>query len=138
MEGTTMKEIIDFLNNNKFGNLATCDGNKPDTRPFEVVHISDNGLLFYASSDTEVCKQLRVNPNICFCATDEKYNYVKVKGEISFSDKQEDKDKVLENSNFAKKVYESCGKDKMEVFYLTHGECMLHHHMDDNIIKKSF
>jgi len=133
-----MKKIIDFLNKNKFGSLATCDGNKPDTRPFEVAYISNDGLLFYMSSDTELSKQLKANSNICFCATDEKYDYVKVVGKISFSNKQEDKDKVLANSHFAKKVYDSCGTDKMEVFYLSHGEFMLHHHMDDNIIKESF
>ncbi len=133
-----MEKTIDFLKKNKFGNLATCDGNKPDTRPFEVAYISNEGLLFYVSSDTEISKQLKTNPNICFCATNEKYDYLKVKGEISFSTKQEDKDKVLTNSHFAKEVYESSGKDKMEVFYLQHGECMLHHHMNDNIIKESF
>lgn len=133
-----MKETIDFLKKNQFGNLATCDGNKPDTRPFEVAHISNEGLLFYVSSDTELSKQLKSNPNICFCATNEKYDYVKVKGEIAFSTKQEDKEKVLANSQFAKKVYESCGEDKMEVFYLSHGQCMIHHHMEDNIIKESF
>ncbi|KXL52968.1 pyridoxamine 5'-phosphate oxidase [Anaerotignum neopropionicum] len=133
-----MKEIMEFLKKNKFGNLATCNGNKPDTRPFEVAHIANEGLLFYVSADTELSKQLKENPNICFCATDEKYNYVKITGEISFSNKQEDKDKVLENSHFAKKVFESCGTEKMEVFYLSHGQGMLHHHIDDNIIKESF
>ncbi|MEA5084943.1 MAG: pyridoxamine 5'-phosphate oxidase family protein [Lachnospiraceae bacterium] len=133
-----MEKIIEFLNNNKFGNLATCDGNKPDTRPFEVAYVSNHEFLFYVSSDTELSKQLRVNSNICFCATNENYDYVKVVGEISFSNKQEDKDKVLANSHFAKKVYESCGTDKMEVFSLQHGECMLHRHMDDNIIRESF
>ena len=133
-----MKEIMEFLNKNKFGNLATCDGNKPDTRPFEVAYISNDGFLFYVSSDTEVYRQLKENPNICFCATDEQYNYVKVVGSISFSDKQEDKDKVLENSQFAKKVYESSGTEKMKIFCLNHGECMLHHHMNDNVVKESF
>lgn len=133
-----MKETIDFLKKNKFGNLATCDGNNPDTRPFEVADISNEGLLFYVSTDTELSKQLKANSSICFCATNEKYDYVKVTGKISFSNKQEDKKKVLENSQFAKKVYESGGADKMEVFYLPHGECMLHHHMDDNITKESF
>lgn len=133
-----MKEIIDFLSKNKFGSLATCDGNKPDVRPFEVAYISNEGLLFYVSSDTELSKQLKTNPNICFCATDEKYDYAKVSGRISFSNKQEDKDKVLENSHFAKEVYKSCGTDKMEVFHLQQGECMLHRHMNDNIINETF
>ncbi|WP_352399249.1 pyridoxamine 5'-phosphate oxidase family protein [Anaerotignum sp.] len=133
-----MKEIIDFLNKNKFGNLATCDGSKPDARPFEVAYICEEGFFFYASSDTALSKQLKANPNICFCATDEKYNYVKVTGTIAFSNKQQDKEKVLENSHFAKKVFEAKGKDKMEVFYLQHGECMLHQHGDGSIIQKSF
>ncbi len=133
-----MNESIDFLKKNKFGNLATCDGNKPDTRPFEVAYISNEGLIFYVSSDTELSKQLKKNPNICFCATNENYDYLKVTGEISFSTKQEDKDKVLANSHFAKKVFASGGEDKMEVFSMLHGESMLHRHMNDNIIKESF
>ncbi|MDD3569967.1 MAG: pyridoxamine 5'-phosphate oxidase family protein [Lachnospiraceae bacterium] len=133
-----MKEIIDFLNKNKFGSLATCDGSKPDTRPFEVADISNQGLLFYVSSDSELCKQLKENPNISFCATDEKYDYAKVAGKISFSNKQEDKEKVLANSSFAKEVYKSGSTDKMEVFYLQHGEGMLHRHMDDKVICESF
>ena len=133
-----MKEIIDFLNKNKFGSLATCDGNKPDTRPFEVSYISNEGLLFYVSSDTDLYKQLKANANICFCATNENYDYVKISGEISFSSKQEYKEKILANSHFAKKVYDSCGTDKMEVFCLEHGKGILHHNMDDNIIKESF
>ncbi|WP_312046073.1 pyridoxamine 5'-phosphate oxidase family protein [Anaerotignum sp.] len=133
-----MKETIDFLNKNKFGNLATCDGNKPDTRPFEVAHISDQGLLFYVSSDTDLSKQLKANPQICFCATNDKYDYVKVTGEITFSNSQEDKDSVLKHSHFAKKVFDAIGLDKMEVFKLNHGECMLHHHMNDNVTKESF
>lgn len=132
-----MKKSFDFLKKNKFGNLATCDGNKPDTRPFEVAYVSDEGLLFYVSSDTELSKQLKTDPSICFCATNEKYDYLKIKGEISFSNKQEDKDKVLANSHFAKQVYES-GTDNMEVFSLSHGECMLHYHMNDNVVKESF
>lgn len=133
-----MKETIEFLKKNKFGNLATCDENKPDTRPFEVAYISNEGLLFYVSSDTELSKQLKTNPYICFCATDENYDYLKVKGKISFSPKQEDKDKVLANSQFAKRVYETSGTDDMEVFCLSHGESMLHYHMNDNVIKESF
>lgn len=133
-----MKEIIDFLNKNKFGSLATCDGNKPDTRPFEVADISNEGLLFYVSSDSDLSKQLKENSNISFCATDEKYDYAKVSGKITFSNKQEDKEKVLANSSFAKEVYNSGSTDKMEVFYLQHGEGMLHRHTDNKVICESF
>jgi len=133
-----MKKIIEFINQNKFGNLATCNNDKPDTRPFELAFHCDIGMFFYSSAEDELTNQLKQNSNICFCATDSNYNYVKIKGSVKFSEDIDDKSKILEKSNFAKKVYNNSNLEKMEVFYLPHGKCMLHMHNDDNVIIKEF
>ncbi|MBP1925283.1 putative pyridoxamine 5'-phosphate oxidase family protein [Sedimentibacter acidaminivorans] len=133
-----MNKIIEFINQNKFGNLATCSNEKPDTRPFELVFHDDKGMFFYSSAEEELTNQLKQNPNICFCATDSNYNYVKVKGSIEFSENKDDKIKILEKSKFAKNIFSDSNIDKMKVFSLPHGKCMLHMHNDDNVIIEEF
>lgn len=133
-----MNEIIEFLNNNKFGSLATNSYDKPDLRPFEMVFYSDQKMFFYTTADSDVANQLGENSNICFCATDQSYNYVKVSGSVIFSDKQEDKDKILENSQFAKEIFKNLDISKMKVFYLEHGECKKHLHSNNQTIVEKF
>jgi uncharacterized pyridoxamine 5'-phosphate oxidase family protein len=133
-----MKDFIEFLNNNKFGSLATNSYDKPDVRPFEMVYYSEQGMFFYTTVDSEVAKQLSENSNICFCATDQSYNYVKVSGSVIFSDKQEDKDKILKNSKFAQEIFHNLDISKMKVFYLEHGECKKHLHSSNETIKDNF
>jgi uncharacterized pyridoxamine 5'-phosphate oxidase family protein len=133
-----MKDIIEFLNQNKFGNLATCYNDKPDSRPFEFVFYCDKGMYFYSSTDTELMNQLKANPNICFCATDSSYNYAKVCGSVIFSEENDDKVQILEKSEFAKKIFNDSNLDKMKVFLLPHGKCMQHFHSDNKVITDEF
>lgn len=133
-----MKEIIEFLKENKFGNLATCSNEKPDLRPFELVFYCDRGMFFYVSADTDAASELKANPNICFCATDNNYNYVKVSGRVLFSDNIADKSKILEESKFAKKFFDESNLQKMLVFYLPHGKCKHHFYKDNKIITEEF
>ena len=133
-----MKNIIEFLNQNKFGNLATCTNNTPYTRPFELGFYCDRGMFFYTSCDEDLIKQLKTNPNICFCATDSNYNYVKINGSVVFSDDKSDKTKILEKSTFAKEVYNDSNMDKMQVFFLPHGNCMMHFHNNNKVTTHEF
>jgi uncharacterized pyridoxamine 5'-phosphate oxidase family protein len=133
-----MKKINEFLDQNKFGSLATCDNVKPDARPFELSFHSDKGMFFYSAADESITKELKVNPNICFCATDPNYNYVKVSGSVVFSDNKDDKTKILEKSEFAKAVYNESNIDNMNVFFLPHGKCMMHFHNDNKVITDEF
>ncbi|SMC81807.1 pyridoxamine 5'-phosphate oxidase family protein [Papillibacter cinnamivorans] len=133
-----MNEIIAFIERNKLGSLATCDGEKADIRPFELVFHSDRGLFFYTSDGEDVYRQLRENPNIAFCATDRNYNYTKITGSVSFSDSDADKAKILSNSQFAKEVFAGSGTEDMKVFFLPHASCMLHYHADGKAVPWQF
>lgn len=123
-----MKEIFEFLSSNQFGNLATCTENQPDSRPIECVFTSEKGLFFYTTKGKDLAEQLNQNKNVCFTATDSAYNYVKIKGMISVSNEKEDQLSILENSNFAKQVFNNDNLSSMLVFYLPHGTAMLHYH----------
>lgn len=127
-EETDMKDIIAFLNQNKFGSLATIASNKPDVRPFEFVCYDDDGMFFYTDRESDVFSQLNENPTICFCATDSDYNYVKVSGSVSFCNDRKEKEKVLTFSAFAKDNFDPTTLAGMEVFHLSHGCCKQHFH----------
>lgn len=133
-----MKEIIDFLNQNKIGSLATCNNGIPDVRPFELAFYCDRGMFFYTSAGKDVHQQLNANPNISFCATDQNYNYVKISGPVSFSNKNEDKTNIIANSQFAKNVFANSNTDNMIVFFLPHASCMIHYFPDNREIQYQF
>lgn len=133
-----MKEILDFLSQNKYGSLATCDNGKADVRPFEVVFHCDRGVFFYTSAEKDVFKQLNANPNISFCATDQNYNYAKVSGSVSFSNDNEDKTKIIANSQFAQKMFANSNADNMKVFFLPHASCVIHYHADNREVQYQF
>lgn len=133
-----MNEIIDFIEQNKYGSLATCNGGKSDIRPFELAFYCDRGMFFYTSSDKDVYEQLNVNPHISFCATDQKFNYVKISGSVTFSNSEDDKVKIVTNSQFAQKVFSNSNLNNMRVFFLPHASCILHYHADNRAVEWQF
>lgn len=133
-----MNEIIGFIDQNKYGSLATCNGGKSDVRPFELVFQCDKGMFFYTSSDEDVYEQLDSNPYISFCDTDQNYNYVKISGTVTFSNNEGDKAKIVENSQFAKKVFSNSNLDSMRVFLMPHASCILHYYADNRAVEWQF
>lgn len=133
-----MNEIITFLEQNKFGSLATCNAGKPDVRPFELVFHSDRGMFFYTSGGENLYEQLNANPNISFCATDQNYNYAKISGTVSFSSDENDKTKIISNSQFAQKAFANSTIDNMKVFFLPSASCILHYQADNRDIEWQF
>lgn len=133
-----MNEIIGFLEQNKYGSLATCNDGKSDVRPFELVFHCDKGMFFYTSSDKDVYEQLNANPYISFCATDHNNNYVKISGIVNFSNSEDDKAKIVANSQFAQKVFHNSNLDSMRVFFLQHASCMLHYYADSRVVEWQF
>ncbi len=133
-----MNEIIAFVEQNKYGSLATCNGGKADVRPFELVFYCDRGMFFYTSVGENLYEQLNVNPYISFCATGQNYNYAKVSGTVSFSNDEDDKIKIISNSQFAQKAYTNSNVDSMKVFFLPHASCMLHYQADNRVIEWQF
>lgn len=133
-----MNEIIAFIEQNKYGSLATCNDGKADIRPFELVYYCDKGMFFYASEREDLYKQLKENPSISFCCTDSNYNYTKISGSVLFSLDENDKAKVIEKSQFAKEIYSSSNANEMKVFFLPHASCILHYHNDNKVIEWQF
>ena len=133
-----LNEIVGFIEQNKYGSLATCNGGKPDVRPFELVSHCDRGMFFYTSADEDVYEQLCANPNISFCATDQNKNYVKISGTVTFSNNEDDKAKIVADSQLAKEIFPNSDLDRMRVFYLPHASCLLHYYANHKAVEWQF
>ncbi|WP_051280472.1 pyridoxamine 5'-phosphate oxidase family protein [Anaerovorax odorimutans] len=122
-----MEEIVKFLENNKYGSLATSVDDQPYVRPFEYGFKSEDGIFFYTSKDKGVYSQLKSNPKASFCVTGkDDSTYVELTGNIKFTNDEKYKNMMLEKSNNARKIYGSSDNENFEVFYMSHGRASMH------------
>jgi len=95
-------------------------------------------MFFYTSVGENLYEQLKVNPYISFCATDQNYNYAKISGTVSFSSDENDKTKIITDSQFAQKAFDNSTIDNMKVFFLPSASCILHYQADNRVIEWQF
>ncbi|NKF05658.1 pyridoxamine 5'-phosphate oxidase family protein [Clostridium gasigenes] len=119
-----MEKIIQFLNENNIGILATSTDNRPYIR-LQHIHLIKDGKFYFTTANVKrAYKQLKDNPYIEFMATDDKYVTGKISGEIKFTDDINVKQMVMDNSPSVKKGYKNADNPIYEVFYLEHGEAV--------------
>ena len=120
-----MEEIIKFLEENKYGSLATCSNGQPYARPFEYGFKTQEGIFFYTSNDKEVYNQIQENPKVCFCATDKGFTYVQLTGEAKFIEDQKLKEMMLKHSENARTIYKTADNPEFKVFCMN-GKAVMH------------
>ncbi len=131
-------QITRFLQDNKFGTLATTTEVGLDVRPMEAVSVEPDGVYFYVAKDTPLFRQVQNNPHVAFCATDNGHNYVKLKGKVSFQNDEASKEKILASSVFAKQVYPEGDTGRMAVMLLEHGTWAHHQHGAHPLVEGEF
>ncbi len=120
-----MKEVIDFLKLNSFGNLATCDGGEVDNTPMEIVDLGDGGFYFYMQNSSDVAEHLRMNACVSFCATDPEYKFLKLKGKLVLCDDLNKKIALIQKSKFAEKIFDDRQLENMIIYHLSKGIYLL-------------
>ena len=120
-----MKEVVDFLQGNITGALATVEGGKPKARPFQFMFAEDGKFFFCTNNTKDVFKQLQANPYVEFTSTSPSFAWVRLRGEVKFSRSLADKEKVLAVSGLVKSIYQTADNPTFEVFYLEHGTAIL-------------
>ena len=78
-----MQRALDFLKNHVEIAFATCDGNRPRIRIFQIMKMEDSTLFFATSPEKEVYRQLLENPFVEMMANEDK-EFVKVNGKADF------------------------------------------------------
>lgn len=119
-----MEKIVQFLNENNIGVVATSSENKPFVRIQHVHLIKDNVFYFTTANVKRAYNQLKENPFIEFLVMNDKYVTVKLSGEIKFTDDINVKQMVMDNSPSVKQGYKTADNPIYEVFYLEHGQAV--------------
>lgn len=120
-----MQEAVKFLKENVNGFLATVEGTKPKVRPFQFM-LEDNGKLFFCTSNTkDVCKQLKTNPYVEFSSVTPAFAWIRLNGEVKFSNDVRIKEQILENNGLVKSIYQTADNPIFEIFYIEHGTAIL-------------
>lgn len=133
-----MEEIVNFLEKNKYGNLATSVGGQPYVRPFEYGFKTDDGFFFYTSNDKKVYGELQNNPKISFCSTADDLTYVQITGDVIFTEDNELKETMLHRSENAHQIYKSADNKRFKVFYMPHGTAILHQYQEKHETQEKF
>lgn len=104
-----MKEVYEFLQENRSGYLATVDAEgKPHTRVIGLNYIED-GKLYYALATTKgMYAQIQHQPEVELAVNLPNYSkFIRVRGKAYIDDRMEIKQKLFENSPALKHLYQS-------------------------------
>ena len=120
-----MDRVIKFLTENINVFLATVDKGEPRVRPFNFM-LEEGGKLYFCTNNTkDVYVQLKAHPFVELSTSNQKYEWLRVRGGVRFTDDLPMKAKVLETSQLVKSIYKTADNPIFEVFYIEHGHATL-------------
>ncbi|MDR1766091.1 MAG: pyridoxamine 5'-phosphate oxidase family protein [Lachnospiraceae bacterium] len=115
-------DMLALLKEAGIGSLATvCDG-KPRNRPWGGPMEKDGKLYFCTGTFKEVCKQIRETPYVEFCSNFVNGKWVRIRGEVEFTDDLEAKTMVMDGAPGLRDVYHAPDDPSFGVFVMSHGE----------------
>lgn len=120
-----MNEAVKFLKENVNGFLATVEEGKPRVRPFQFMFEEDGKFVFCTGNTKEVYKQLQANPYVEFSSSSPQFAWIRLSGEVKFSNDLKIKEKILENNGLVKSIYQTADNPVFEIFYIEHGTAVM-------------
>ena len=121
-----MNEVIKFLKENPTQYFATIglDG-KPKVRPFQFMIEEDNKLFFCTSNQKEVFSEIKNTSSVEICISNEKFEWIRLSGNVVFSNDLDIKNKIIESSPLVKSIYKSGDNPTFEIFYLDNAKAVV-------------
>ena len=110
-----LNKSLQFLSEHKEVAFATCGGNLPKLRMFQVMKQDGNVLYFATSEKKAVWYELRKNPNVELIAYEGNVS-VRCSGMVNFNVEEETKRWIYEHNAVLSRLYASY--DKMVYFCL--------------------
>lgn len=113
------EEIIDFINKNPVGYLATIDGDKPRVRGMWTYRADDKGIIFHTGVVKDLFKQLQKNPNVELCFYNNNFQemvQIRVSGIAELEKDIKLKEEIVANRPFLKPIVEQYGYESLAVF----------------------
>ncbi|MFH0974387.1 MAG: pyridoxamine 5'-phosphate oxidase family protein [Spirochaetota bacterium] len=121
-----MEEVIRFLKENPIGFLASVDNGKPRVRPFGFM-LEENGKLYFCTGTVkDVYKQLKNVPSVEFsCLSKDFSKWLRVNGQIKFSDDAKIKEKIINSQPLVKSIYKTADNPVFTIFFIDNGNASL-------------
>jgi len=108
-------KAIQFLKDHKEIALATCEGNMPKLRIFQIMKQEGHVLYFATSAQKAVYRELRQNPNVEILAYADNIS-VRCSGMVNFNVEDDVKRWIYDHNPVLSRLYTSY--DQMEYFCL--------------------
>lgn len=98
------EKVNDFLNQANVFYLTSVDGDKPKCRPVSFHMLLDDSLYFGIGDFKEVYKQIKINPNVEFCALAGQ-EHLRYYGKAEFTNDLSIAEKALESMPALRNIY---------------------------------
>ena len=114
-----MQEVVDFVEKNRMGFLATVDDGMPRVRAWGFMMYEDGRFYFGTSNTKAVFDQLKDVPYAEFACMDAStYKTLRIFGEVVFVEDADLKNRIIADNPMIKSRYEGERAREFEVFYL--------------------
>ena len=114
-----LQKALDFLKEHNEIAFATCEGNLPKLRIFQIMKQKGTVLYFATSPNKAVWKELQANPNVELLAYADKVS-VRCVGAVSFDVPDDTQQWIYDNNEVLPRLYTSY--DKLAYFSLNIAE----------------
>ena len=114
-----LQTALDFLKEHNEIAFATCEGNLPKLRIFQIMKQEGTVLYFATSPNKAVWKELQANPNVELLAYADKVS-VRCVGAVSFDVPDDTQQWIYDNNEVLPRLYTSY--DKLAYFSLNIAE----------------
>jgi pyridoxamine 5'-phosphate oxidase len=121
----TIKDCIQFANENPICYLATTENNQPHVRAMGFWFADESGFYFQTGSVKQFYHQLRKNPKteVCFYKNEGQIGtMLRIEGEVEFLDDKSLKEKVLNERPFLKAFGLTVDSLELIIFRIAHGK----------------
>ena len=102
-----LNKALQFLNEHNEIAFATCEGNLPKMRIFQIMKQERNLLYFSTSKEKAIYKELQANPNVELLAYSDKVS-VRCSGMVNFDVPDDVKRWIYDNNPVLPRLYTSC------------------------------
>lgn len=133
----TIKDCINFSNENKTCYLATAENDQPHVRALGFWFADETGFYFQATKNKEFIQQLKKNPKSEVCFFDygaPKGRMMRITGAVEFVDSDELRKKVFKDKPFLPKLGLTIDSPNLAMFRIPHGKA--HFWGNDNSTNK--
>ena len=114
-----MKEIIEFLKESEIQYFATIGlDSKPKVRPFQYQFEREGKIWYCTSNKKNVFHEITQNSIIELSTCNKKMEWLRLSGEVVFSNNNDIKNDIIKNNALVKGIYKSADNPDFEVFYL--------------------